>query len=119
MAVRFIAETRAQAGDLRALRKWMKGWRLAGLATGAAATTVELGLAGNWLTSGHIIILLVIAGPCILAGLFWSLFSEAGSDKTAVELMGSSDWETRIRPHFPRDERPEIDGKRETKGDQS
>lgn len=119
MAARFIAETRAPAGDWRALRKWMSGWRLAGLAAAVAGITVGLGLAGNWLTGSQVIILLVIAGPCVLACLFWSRFSGGGRDRLAAEPIGSSDWEMRIRPQFPRDEASEIDVKRQNEGDQA
>ena len=119
MAARLIAETRAQADDWRAPRKWMSAWRLAGLATAVAGVTVGLGLAGNWLTGGQVIILLVIAGPCALACLFWSRFSDGGRDRFAAEPIGSSDWEMRIRPQFPRDERSEIDVKRQNEGDEA
>jgi hypothetical protein len=116
MAAPSLIETRARAGDLRPLRKWVGGWRLAAVATAATGVAAGLGLAWNWLNSGHVLILLVIAGPCILACLLWSLLSDGGSDKTAPEPMGTSDWEMRIRPRFPRDERPEIDVKRQDEG---
>lgn len=114
MAVRFLAETRAQASDLRPLRKWVRGWRIAAVAIAGTGIAAGFGLAWNWLTSGHVLILLAIAGPCILACLFWSLFSD--HDLTASKPTEASDWETRLRPHFPRDEQPEIDFKRQTEG---
>ncbi len=118
MAVRSLAETRTRAGELRPPRKWMRGWRLAAVATAATATVAGFGLAGSWLTSGHVLVLLVIAGPCVLACLFWSLLSEEGRDRTAPEPTGTSDWEMRLRPQFPRDERPEIYVNRRNEGDE-
>jgi len=97
----------------------MSGWRLAGLAAAVAGITVGLGLAGNWLTGSQVIILLVIAGPCVLACLFWSRFSGGGRDRLAAQPIGSSDWEMRIRPQFPRDEASELDVKRQNEGDQA
>ncbi len=117
MAVRFLAETRARAGDFRSLRKWVRGWRLAVLSTAATGLTAGLGLASDWLTSAQVIILLVIAGPCILASLLWSLFSDRGSTRAAPDPTGESDWEMRIRPQFPRDERPEIEVNHQDEGD--
>ncbi len=119
MAARFLAETRTSAGDLRPLRKWVRGWRLAALAAVVTGLMVGLGLTSDWLKSGHLIILLVIAGPCILASLLWSLFSNGGSTRAAPDPTGESDWEMRIRPQFPRDERPEIDVKHEDEGDKA
>ncbi len=119
MAARSLAEMRARVGDLRPLRKWMRGWRVAAVAIAATGIAAGLGLAWSWVTSGHVLILFVIAGPCILACLFWSLFSDRGRDSTAAEPTGTSDWEMRIRPQFPRDERPEIDVKRRSEGDEA
>jgi hypothetical protein len=116
MAARFLAETRTPAGDLRSLRRWTRGWRLAALAAVGAGAAAGIAVASIWMSSGHVIILLVIAGPCILAGLFWSLFSVRGRDKAASEPMGNSDWEARIRPRFPRDEGPETDITRQREG---
>lgn len=116
MAARFLAETRASGGDLRPLRRWTKGWRRTALAAVGVSASAGIAVAAIWMTSGHVIILLVIAGPCILACLFWSLFSSRGRDKTASEPMRYSDWETRIRPRFPRDEGPETDLTRQREG---
>lgn len=116
MAARFIAETRTPAGDFRALRRWTRGWRLTALAAVGVSALAGIALASIWMNSGHVIILLVIAGPCILACLFWSLLSGRGRNKTASEPTGESDWEMRIRPRFPRDEVPETDVTRRREG---
>jgi len=116
MAARFIAEARTPTGDFRALKRWRRGWRLTALAAVGVSALAGIAVASIWMTSGYVIILLVIAGPCMLACLFWSLFSGRGRDKTASEPMRYSDWETRIRPRFPRDEGPETDLTRQKEG---
>jgi len=115
MAAR-IAETRAPGGDLRSLKRWTRGWRLIALAAVGVSALAGIAVASIWMNSGHVIILLVVAGPCILACLFWSLFSDRGRDKTASEPMRESDWEMRIRPRFPRGEGSESDFIRQREG---
>jgi hypothetical protein len=94
----------------------MRGWRIAAVTIAVTGITAGLGLAWTSLTSGHVLILLVIAGPCILACLFWLLFSDGSRDRTVTEPTEASDWESRLRPQFPREDRTEIDLKRQTEG---
>ncbi len=116
MAVRSLAEMRTQATDLRPLRKWMRGWRVAAVAIAATGIAAGLGLAWTWMDAGVVLACAALAGLFVAACLTWFVFNDSGRDKTTSELTGESEWEMRIRPQFPRDEQREIDFKRQTEG---
>nr|WP_281721403.1 hypothetical protein [Nitrosomonas nitrosa] len=111
MAVRSLAETRARASDLRPLQKWLRGWRAAAIGIVVIGAAATMSLVWNWLNSGHALVLLVIAGPGLLAWLFWSLLSDKRRDRNVTELPEVSDWEVKIRPQFPSDEQTKIKSK--------
>lgn len=116
MAVQSLAETGAQATDLRPLRKWMRGWRGAAVAIAATGIAAGLGVAWTWMDAGVVLACAAFAGLFVAASLTWFVFNHSGRDKTTSELTGASEWEMRIRPPFPRDEQREIDFKHRTEG---
>lgn len=111
-----LAEMTAHAGDMRSPRRWRKRWRLPALVIAGIGTATGLGLAWNWSSGGQAGVLFIIAISCVIACLFWLLFGNEGRDRTAPEPMGTSEWEIRIRPHFPPGERREIERARRTEG---
>ena len=119
MPIPSVVEVGVSADDVRSVRKWLRGWRLAVLATVAVGMATGLVLAWNSMDDGLFIIHVVTAGPFVAACLFWFLFNDSGGDKTAAEPTGTSEWEVRIRPHFPRNEQPETDLKRQNEGDEA
>lgn len=92
------------------------GWRLAVLATVVVSTATGLVVAWMWMDDGLVLACIAIAGLFVAACLIWFAFNDSRRVKATIEPTGTSEWEMRIRPHFPRDERPHIDVKRQNEG---
>jgi hypothetical protein len=101
------------------VRKWLRGCRLAFLTTVAVGTATGLVFAWVWTDGGLFLVLIVIAGPFVAVWLFWLAISDSGRGKTATEPTETSEWEVMLRPHFPRDEQPEILPRRQKEGDEA
>ena len=119
MAIPSVVDAGAHAHAVRSARKWLRGWRFTVLASAAAVTAAVLAFAWTRMDDGHVFVLLVIAGLGVVACLSWVLFSDGGRHRTSAQTAEPSDWEARVRPHFPSDEEPEIDFKHQSKGDES
>lgn len=112
MPIPSVLEMRVRADDVRSARKWLAGWRLAILVTVAVSTATGLVVAWMWMDDGLVLACIAIAGLFVAACLTCLVFNGSGRGKTTIEPTGTSEWELRIRQHFPRDERPDIDVKR-------
>ena len=119
MSTPSLSEIRAHASVLGMSGKRLLGWRLAVFATVTVGIATGLVLAWIWMDNGFFFFLIVIASPFVAACLFWLLFNDSGRRGAATEPSGTSEWEVRIRPHFPRDEHPVFDLKRRSERDEA
>ena len=116
MPIPSVLEMRVRADDVRSARKRRTGWRLAILAAVVVSTATGLVVAWVTMDDGLVLACIAIAGLFVAACLIWFAFNDSRNVRATIEPIGASEWEMRIRPCFPRDERPDIDVKRQNEG---
>jgi hypothetical protein len=76
MTMRPTLEPIVSAPAARATGKRPAGWRFPALAIAAVFVAGGLALASIWMDGGLFLVLIVIAGLCAAAYLFWSLLND-------------------------------------------